>query len=116
LENVLQHPNAAMIAGHMPPVNASGPELKALVAYLGTLGSPPANAPSDSSAGSSPPAPDTALQVRPLQYLLRQVRSQLRDNPRLPRMLPARTSLSSADASPATERVAWVDALAQCPR
>jgi ubiquinol-cytochrome c reductase cytochrome b subunit len=61
LENVLQHPNAAMIAGHMPPVNASGPELKALVAYLGTLGSPPANAPSDSSAGSSPPAPDTAV-------------------------------------------------------
>jgi mono/diheme cytochrome c family protein len=35
--------------------------LKALVAYLGTLGSPPANAPSDSSAGSSPPAPDTAV-------------------------------------------------------
>jgi len=59
LTNLLQHPNAAMNAGHMPPVNVSAPEMTALMAYLGALGSPTADAPAG-SPGESPAAAPSA--------------------------------------------------------
>ena len=45
LTNLLLHPNAAMIAGHMPAVDLSAPEMTAMVAYLGALGTHMASAP-----------------------------------------------------------------------
>ncbi|MDQ2835173.1 MAG: cytochrome b N-terminal domain-containing protein [Acidobacteriota bacterium] len=61
LSNLLQHPNAAMNAGHMPPVDVSAPELTALTAYLGALGSPTAEAPAGSPAESPAAAPSAAV-------------------------------------------------------
>ena len=50
LTDLLQHPNAAMNAGHMPPVDVSGPDMAALTAYLGALGTPTADAPAGPAA------------------------------------------------------------------
>ena len=59
LDNLLQHPSAAMNAGHMPPVDVSAPDFKALTAYLGALGTAtaeaPAGAPTDSAAAAPRP-------------------------------------------------------------
>ena len=62
LTSLLQHPNAAMNAGHMPPVDVSAPELTALTAYLGALGTPAAEAPAGSAAEllAAAPGPATA--------------------------------------------------------
>ena len=61
LSNLLQHPNAAMNAGNMPPVDGSAPELTALTAYLGALGSPAAEAPAGLPAESPGAAPSSAV-------------------------------------------------------
>ena len=45
LVTLLHHPNAAMIAGHMPAVDASPADMSALLAYLAALGTPAANVP-----------------------------------------------------------------------
>ncbi|MDQ2833685.1 MAG: cytochrome b N-terminal domain-containing protein [Acidobacteriota bacterium] len=53
LSNLLLHPNPAMNAGHMPPVDVSAPDLMALTAYLGALGTPTADAPAGLPAEST---------------------------------------------------------------
>lgn len=45
LHALLLHPNAAMNAGHMPAVDVSPADMSALLAYMGALGTPAANAP-----------------------------------------------------------------------
>jgi mono/diheme cytochrome c family protein len=50
LATLLQHPDAKMIAGHMPAVDASATDMAALLAYLGALGTPAANAPASHGA------------------------------------------------------------------
>jgi Cytochrome b subunit of the bc complex len=70
LDNLLQHPSAAMSAGHMPPVDVSASDLKALTAYLGALGTPtanaPAGAPAETAEASPSPAPDASGSATPV--------------------------------------------------
>jgi ubiquinol-cytochrome c reductase cytochrome b subunit len=52
LEALLHNPNAAMRAGHMPAVDASGSDMTALLAYLKVIGTPAANV--QASSGATP--------------------------------------------------------------
>ncbi len=60
LTNLLQHPNAAMIAGHMPAVDISAADMASLTAYLGVLGTAAAQAPAGPDQASPASAPQTA--------------------------------------------------------
>ena len=62
LTTLLQHPNAAMNAGHMPPVDMTGTDLAALTAYLGALGTPAAEAPAGPTENAAE-APDALKAV-----------------------------------------------------
>uniref|UniRef100_E6QJV2 C-type cytochrome n=1 Tax=mine drainage metagenome TaxID=410659 RepID=E6QJV2_9ZZZZ len=76
LADLIQHPNAKMMAGGMPPFFGSPAQLKSLVAYMRSLkaGSPTAAAPSQQAAAAAPaqnpaqnivPHPDTANSKQP---------------------------------------------------
>lgn len=52
LEALLRNPDPAMRAGHMPSVDVSDSDMKALLAYLGVIGTPAANV--QASSGASP--------------------------------------------------------------
>ena len=69
LHNLLLHPNAAMNAGHMPAVDMSAEDMSALLAYIGALGTPAANAPASpghpSTEASSATEPSTSVPGRP---------------------------------------------------
>ncbi len=67
LPALLQHPSAAMNAGHMPPVGLAGTELAALAAYLEALGTPAAEAPAGPAEHSAeaPVAPGPAASASP---------------------------------------------------
>ncbi len=56
---LLQHPSDAMRAGKMPAVDISAPNMTALIAYLGALGTSAANVPAVYSV--SPAEPSTGL-------------------------------------------------------
>ncbi|MEO6964649.1 MAG: cytochrome b N-terminal domain-containing protein, partial [Acidobacteriaceae bacterium] len=69
LTNLLQHPNAQMVAGHMPAFNLSAPDMTALFGYMDSLGksggsapaaATPSEAPPNASATSPAPTPATA--------------------------------------------------------
>ena len=51
---LLHNPNAQMRAGHMPAVDISQPDMTALLAYLGVIGTPMANVQAASGASMSP--------------------------------------------------------------
>ncbi|MGA8044466.1 MAG: cytochrome b N-terminal domain-containing protein [Terracidiphilus sp.] len=53
---LLHNPNAAMRAGHMPAVDISQPDMTALLAYLGVVGTPMANVQASSGASLAPAA------------------------------------------------------------
>ena len=67
ITELLHHPNAKMLAGHMPSFDMPTPEMAALFSYLGSLntsgGSAPAGTTSEqpptTAAGSAPAPPDT---------------------------------------------------------
>ena len=80
LTELVHHPNAKMLAGHMPSFNLSTPQMTSLYSYLGSLGTSAANAPAASfaaapaesaepaegaapasGAGTSAPAPATSV-------------------------------------------------------
>ena len=66
LTNVLQHPTDKMHAGGMPPVQATGTDLTALVAYLQSLATPaaaPTPATTAAGASSSSASPVASHQV-----------------------------------------------------
>ena len=56
LTELLHHPNAAMLAGHMPSFDLPSTDMAALFSYLGSLGKDSASAPA-SASGVTPPAP-----------------------------------------------------------
>ncbi|HUY82568.1 MAG TPA: c-type cytochrome [Acidobacteriaceae bacterium] len=59
---LLHHPNAKMLAGHMPSFDLSTPDMAALFSYLGSLGKGGGGAPAGTSAAApttSTPAPAT---------------------------------------------------------
>jgi ubiquinol-cytochrome c reductase cytochrome b subunit len=69
LANLLQHPDAQMVAGNMPAFNLSAPDMSALFSYLDSLGksggsapaaATPNEAPSTASARNPAPTPATA--------------------------------------------------------
>ena len=59
LTGLLHHPNAQMIAGHMPSFNLSGPDMAALFSYLGSLGKSGGSAPA-ATPSEAPPAASAA--------------------------------------------------------
>lgn len=50
ITELLHHPNAKMLAGHMPSFNLSTPDMAALFSYLGSLDQPSGAAPAPTSA------------------------------------------------------------------
>jgi ubiquinol-cytochrome c reductase cytochrome b subunit len=66
ITELVHHPTAKMLAGHMPAFDFSTPDMAALFSYLDTLGKPgeaaPATAPAaaESAAGTAPIAPGAA--------------------------------------------------------
>ncbi len=56
LTGLLHHPNAQMLAGHMPAFNLSAPDMAALFSYLGSLGKSSGGAPA-ATPSVTPPAP-----------------------------------------------------------
>jgi ubiquinol-cytochrome c reductase cytochrome b subunit len=69
LTNLLQHPNAQMVAGHMPAYSLSTPDMLALIGYLDSVGksggsgsaaTTPSGAPPTASATSPVPSPAPA--------------------------------------------------------
>ncbi|MGC1870035.1 MAG: c-type cytochrome [Acidobacteriaceae bacterium] len=56
LTDLVHHPNAKMLAGHMPSFDLSTAEMTALFSYLGSLGNSGGGAPS-ATPGGTPPAP-----------------------------------------------------------
>jgi ubiquinol-cytochrome c reductase cytochrome b subunit len=60
LTNVLQHPTDRMHAGGMPPVQATGTDLDALVAYLQSLATPTAASTPATAAATSAPSSSLA--------------------------------------------------------
>jgi ubiquinol-cytochrome c reductase cytochrome b subunit len=56
LADLLHHPNAKMISGHMPAVDVSAADMTALLAYLEALGTPAANVPAAHSEVAEEPA------------------------------------------------------------
>ncbi len=64
LIELLHHPNAAMLAGHMPAVDISAPEMSALLAYLGVVGTSAANVQAAiPQSGAQPGVPSSAPQA-----------------------------------------------------
>jgi ubiquinol-cytochrome c reductase cytochrome b subunit len=61
---LLQHPNAKMLAGHMPAFDLPTPDMAALFGYLGSLGTSGGSAPAAASA-SATPAPGTGAAPAP---------------------------------------------------
>jgi mono/diheme cytochrome c family protein len=56
LTELLHHPNAAMLAGHMPAFDLSSTDMAALFSYLDSLGKDSASAPAP-AASATPPTP-----------------------------------------------------------
>jgi ubiquinol-cytochrome c reductase cytochrome b subunit len=56
LTDLVHHPNAKMLAGHMPSFDLSTSEMAALFSYLGSLGTSGGGAPA-ATPGGTPPAP-----------------------------------------------------------
>ncbi len=56
LTALIHNPNAAMRAGHMPSFDISNSDMKALLAYLGVIGTPAANVQATSGAMAQPAA------------------------------------------------------------
>jgi ubiquinol-cytochrome c reductase cytochrome b subunit len=59
LTDLVHHPNAKMLAGHMPSFDLSAPDMTSLFSYLGSLGTSGGSAPAATS-GSTPPTPEPA--------------------------------------------------------
>jgi mono/diheme cytochrome c family protein len=58
ITELLRHPNAKMLAGHMPSFDMPTPEMAALFSYLGSLGQGSGSTPEPTSAAVSPAAAD----------------------------------------------------------
>lgn len=56
ITELLHHPNAKMLAGHMPSFDMPAPEMAALFSYLGSLGNTGGGAPA-ATTSEQPPAP-----------------------------------------------------------
>lgn len=65
LTALLHHPNAKMLAGHMPSFDLSTSDMGALFSYLGSLGSSGGSAPAATTGGTSPAPAPTATPVAP---------------------------------------------------
>ncbi len=64
ITELIHHPNARMLAGHMPSFDLSTPEMASLFSYLGSLGTSAANAPAATAdATSTTPAGGAAPAV-----------------------------------------------------
>ena len=78
ITELIHHPNAKMLAGHMPAFPLSTPDMASLFSYLGSLGTSAANAPAaaspaagaapasgspDASTGAVPAAPAPAVKM-----------------------------------------------------
>jgi ubiquinol-cytochrome c reductase cytochrome b subunit len=66
ITELVHHPNAKMLAGHMPSFDLSAPDMAALFSYLQSLGKPgeaapaPTTAPVPATASAAPSAPGAA--------------------------------------------------------
>jgi ubiquinol-cytochrome c reductase cytochrome b subunit len=56
LTQLLHHPNAAMLAGHMPSFDLATPDMEALFSYLGSLGGNSSSAPAELASAPLPAA------------------------------------------------------------
>ncbi|MBW4037607.1 MAG: c-type cytochrome [Acidobacteria bacterium] len=64
IAELLHHPNAKMLAGHMPSFTLSTPDVTALFSYLGSLGTPAAEAVPAPLAEAQAPAVEKSAVVR----------------------------------------------------
>jgi ubiquinol-cytochrome c reductase cytochrome b subunit len=71
LTDLLHHPNAKMLAGHMPSFDLATPDMAALFSYLQSLGKPgesaptPTTAPAPSTSNAAPSAPGASSPTTP---------------------------------------------------
>lgn len=102
---LLHHPNAKMLAGHMPSFDLSAPDMTSLFSYLGSLGASGGSAPSATS-GSTPPAPASAPSATP---------ASSGNDAAQGKEVPAKTAAGPASAAAvAGEKIFQAQACARC--